>query len=839
MKLSELKTGESGVITKVSGRGAFRKRITEMGFVKGKTVNVIKNAPLQDPVEYNIMGYEVSLRRNEAALIDVITVDEAKHAVLENYNGVITEELLRDTAKKVGKTINVVLVGNPNAGKTSIFNFASGSHEHVGNYSGVTVDYKEASFKYKGYTFNITDLPGTYSLSAYTPEELYVRNYISENHPDVIVNVVDSSNLERNLYLTTQLIDMDVKVVLDLNMYDELERNGDKFDYKGLGKMIGIPMVPTVGSKGRGLNELFDTIINVYTDHDKTLRHIHINYGHDVESAICTLQQYLRRPVNFEAIDNYSTRFLSIKLLDKDREVRKLIEKLPQGAEILDVADKEIKRLEKHLNEDSETIITDAKYAFIAGALKETFREGSRGKRRSTETIDSFMTHKFFGFPIFLFFIWLTFFATFALGEYPKSFLEMGIGWLMDTLSTSMADGPFKDLLVNGIINGVGNVIVFLPNILILFFFISVLEDTGYMARAAFIMDKLMHKIGLHGKSFIPLIMGFGCNVPAIMATRTIESRSSRLLTMLIAPLMSCSARLPVYILILGAFFPDHAGTMLFVIYLVGILLAVLMALLFKNTMFRHKDVPFVMELPPYRVPTLKATMRHMWFKASQYLRKMGGIILVAVIFVWVLSYFPRNIKYSQDFKAEKQAVEKSYSDRIAANSSSEHAVKVLTQERDSLLRHLDNHMQSERQKGSYLGQVGLAIEPVMRPLGFDWKMSVALLSALPAKEIVVSTMGVIYQVEGDAEEDASSLIKKMREDRYATGPQKGEVVYTQPVALSFLMFVLIYFPCVAVVAALKKESGSWRWAVFAIFYTTALAWVVSFVVYNLAKLVM
>lgn len=839
MKLSELSTGESGVITKVSGRGAFRKRITEMGFVKGKTVNVVKNAPLLDPVEYNIMGYEVSLRRNEAALIDVITVEEAKHTVLDSFKGVITEDILRENANKLGKTINVALVGNPNAGKTSVFNFASGSHEHVGNYSGVTVEYKEAQFKYKGYTFNITDLPGTYSLSAYTPEEVYVRNYIVENNPDVIVNVVDASNLERNLYLTTQLIDMDLKVVVDLNMYDELERNGDRFDYKALGEMIGIPFVPTVGSKGRGLTQLYDTIINVYTDHDKTSRHIHINYGHDVEAAICTLQQQLRLPENRHQLVRYSTRFIAIKLLDKDREARKLVATLSNGSEIIAMADGEIKKLEKHLNDDSETIITDAKYAFVAGALKETFKEGGRRKRKSTEAIDAFMTHKFFGFPIFFFFIWLTFYATFALGEYPKGLLELGIDKLMILLNTSMAEGPFKDLLVNGIINGVGNVIVFLPNILILFFFISLLEDTGYMARAAFIMDKLMHKIGLHGKSFIPLIMGFGCNVPAIMATRTIESRSNRLLTMLISPLMSCSARLPVYILVLGAFFPNNAGTMLFGIYLLGIVLAIIMALIFKKTMFRHKDVPFVMELPPYRIPTLRATTRHMWFKGSQYLKKMGGIILVAVIFIWVLSYYPRDVRYTKDYEKNMVLVEQQFKQQTALLDPNAKGYVLLASQRDTLIRHIDAEMQSERQKNSYLGRIGVAIEPVMRPLGFDWKMSIALLSALPAKEIVVSTMGVIYQVENSDDGNTSSLIRKLQDDQYTIGPRKGERVFSQPVALSFLVFVLIYFPCVAVVAALKKESGSWRWALFTIFYTTALAWVVSFIVYNVAKMVL
>jgi len=832
MKLSELQNGEFGIISKVKGRGAFRKRITEMGFVKGKKVTVIKNAPLKDPIEYAIMGYEVSLRRNEASLVEVVTPNEAKQLIGINYSGVYStlseSHILESEAKTQSKVINVALVGNPNSGKTTLFNFASGSHEHVGNYSGVTVDSKIARFTYKGYTFNITDLPGTYSLTAYTPEEIYVRRYIHENTPDIVVNVVDASNLERNLYLTTQLIDMDIKVVVALNMYDELLQHGDHFDFKSLGKMIGIPFAPTVSSKGKGINNLFDTVINVYADKDKTLRHVHINYGEYIETSIKEIQQRVKENCNI-TID-YSSRYLSIKLLEKDKLANKLLSNSNNYEEIKRVAEQEIKKLESVFKEDSETLITDSKYGFIAGALKETLHESSHTRHKTTEIIDTLMTHRLFGFPIFIFFMWFTFYSTFTIGEYPMHWIDRGVHFISDLLSNSMANGPLKDLLIGGIINGVGSVIVFLPNILILFFFISILEDTGYMARAAFIMDKLMHKIGLHGKSFIPLVMGFGCNVPAIMATRTIENRNNRILTMLITPFMSCSARLPVYILIIGAFFPNHASTMLFAIYMVGILIAIVTALLFKRMFFRADDIPFVMELPPYRIPTIHSTFRHMWYKGSQYLRKMGGVILIAVIFIWALGYYPRNIKYSKDYNqliAEKVSL-------IKTNSSDSVTISKLQYE----VNNLEISKESERQEQSYLGRIGKFIEPVIVPLGFNWKMGVSLLSGVAAKEIVVSTLGVLYQAEKNADAHSSTLINKLKNETHKTGLKSGEKVFTPLNALSFLLFILIYFPCVAVIAAIKKESGNWKWAAFTIVSTTTLAWLVAFGVYQIGSLI-
>ena len=821
MRLSELRTGEKGVIVKVLGHGGFRKRIVEMGFIKGKTVEVILNAPLKDPIKYRLLGYEISLRRQEADMIEVVSEQEAR--TMQNpYHGSITEDVpvseseLVALAKGKRRTINVALVGNPNCGKTSLFNIASGAHEHVGNYSGVTVDAKEGFFDFQGYHFRIVDLPGTYSLSAYTPEELYVRKHIIEETPDVIINVVDSSNLERNFYLTTQLIDMNVRMVIALNMYDELESSGNKLDYIKLSQLIGVPMIPTVCRRGEGIDQLFHVIIGIYEGGDflsqkgeirseiledlrdwhKTyvpdhefgshkeeedarprgyMRHIHINHGPELERSIEEVKKAISQ--NEDIRHKYSTRFLSIKLLENDREIENFISTLPNGKEIIAIRNKETLRIRKVMNEDSEQAITDAKYGFITGALKETFTDNHLEKEQTTRVIDSIVTHRIWGYPIFFLFLYIMFEGTFVLGDYPMQ----GIEWLVDQLGNlirnNMAEGPLKDLLIDGIIGGVGGVIVFLPNILILYFFISILEDSGYMARAAFIMDKIMHRMGLHGKSFIPLIMGFGCNVPAIMATRTIEDRKSRLITMLVNPLMSCSARLPIYLVMIGAFFPNCASFMLLCIYTAGILLAVIMARIFSKFLVKGEDSPFVMELPPYRMPTSKSIMRHTWEKGAQYLKKMGGIIMIASIIIWFLGYYPRH----------------------------------------------DTHESvAEQQENSYIGQIGKAIEPVIKPLGFDWKLGIGLISGVGAKELVVSTLGVLYTNEGDVENVNLS----------------NRIPITPLVALAYMLFVLIYFPCIATFAAIKQESGSWKWAIFTAGYTTGLAWLIAFTVFQIGSLI-
>ena len=822
MRLSELNTGEKGVIVKVLGHGGFRKRIVEMGFIKGKTVEVILNAPLKDPIKYRLLDYEISLRRQEAEMIEVVSEQEAR-TTQSPYHGSITEEITVPEAEMVAlakgkrRTINVALVGNPNCGKTSLFNIASGAHEHVGNYSGVTVDAKEGFFDFQGYHFRIVDLPGTYSLSAYTPEEIYVRKHIIDETPDVIINVVDASNLERNFYLTTQLIDMNVRMVIALNMYDELEASGNKLDYLKLSQLFGVPMVPTVCRKGEGVDKLFHVIIGIYEgsdfltqkkaeirtevledlrdwhetyvpdhkfgshsdeDHMRPrgiFRHIHINHGPELERSIQAVKKLIS--VNEQIRHKYSTRFLAIKLLEDDKDIELFVETLPNGGEILALRDKEVQRIYNVMNEDSEQAITDAKYGFITGALKETFTDNHMEKEQTTRVIDSIVTHRIWGYPIFFLFLYIMFEGTFVLGDYPMQ----GIEWLVDQLGNlirnNMAEGPLKDMLVDGIIGGVGGVIVFLPNILILYFFISVMEDSGYMARAAFIMDKIMHRMGLHGKSFIPLIMGFGCNVPAIMASRTIEDRKCRLITMLVNPLMSCSARLPIYLVMVGAFFPNQASFVLLCIYATGIILAVLMARLFSKFLVKGDDAPFVMELPPYRMPTTKSILRHTWEKGAQYLKKMGGIIMIASIIIWFLGYYPQHDAY----------------ETVA-----------------------------EQQENSYIGQIGKAVEPVIEPLGFDWKLGIGLISGVGAKELVVSTLGVLYTNEEDVENVNLS----------------NRIPITPLAALAYMLFVLIYFPCIATLAAIKQESGSWKWALFAAGYTTVLAWCIAFVVYQLGNLI-
>jgi ferrous iron transport protein B len=829
MVLADLETGSSAVIAKIKGHGSFRKRITEMGFIRGKLVTVIKNAPLNDPIEYRILNYNISLRRSEASMIEVVNQNDVKNQLNGSFEGTITEEIIQSKAIERGKSINIALVGNPNCGKTTLFNYASDSKEHVGNYGGVTVDLKTAHFNFEGYLLNLTDLPGTYSITAYSPEELYVRNFIINEAPDLIINVIDSSNLERNLYLTTQLVDMDVRVVIALNMYDELLKNGAHFDYQTLSEMIGIPFVPTVSSKGKGISKLFRKVIETYEDQTSISKYTRINYGQVIENSILKIQENIVNKGNNAIFDKISPRFIAVKLLEKDKDIIKLVEKCNNSAEIMELSKTERELIKNSFQDDSETALTDARYGFIAGALKETYKESVVKRRRKTEMVDNFITHKVFGFPIFIFFMWLTFQSTFWFGQYPMDWIDKAVHLLGSFLDKTMAEGMLKDLLIDGIIGGVGSVIVFLPNILILFFFISLMEDTGYMARVAFIMDKIMHRVGLHGKSFIPLMMGFGCNVPAIMATRTLENRNDRILTILINPFMSCSARLPVYLVIIAAIFPNSAGTILFLLYITGIAIAAIVAILLKKLIFKSIEAPFVMELPPYRVPTFKSTSRHMWNKGQQYLQKMGGVILVASILIWALEYFPRTNTETARFNQEIAKLEIAQSkpvDTIITKNNILIANNMQSQihQTDSLKLVIEK----TRRENSYIGQIGKAIEPVMKPLGFDWKMSVSILTGIAAKEVVVSTLGVLYMADSEADENSASLKQALQKDNHLSKLS----------ALSFLLFVLIYFPCIAVVAAVKKETGHWKWALFMIAYTTALAWIVSFVVYQVGNLV-
>lgn len=819
MKLSEVKYSETVIISKILGHGSFRRRIAEMGFIRGKEIKVIKNAPFKGPFEFKILDYNVSLRKSEADLIEVVPVSDTALAGNGKYEGVIDRKISRKGNKAGSKTINIALVGNPNCGKTTLFNYISGSKERVGNYSGVTVDVKRAKLKAKGYTFNFYDLPGTYSLTAYSTEEIFVRKFIYEQTPDIVINVIDSTNLERNLFLTTQLIDMDLRIVGALNMYDELERKKIQFDYDAFSRLLGIPFVPTISSRGIGLDELTDTVIDVFEGREKIIRHIHINYGNDLEESIGRIRQTVRedKPIT----DKISSRFLALKLLEKDPHVQELLAGYSNFTAIRSITEREIKKIETLYKEDSETVITDAKYGFISGALKETYRNPYRKKRSNSEKIDDLLTHKYLGFPIFAAILFVMFYATFNLGAYPMDWIDKGMLLLGDFISGFMPEGMLRDLLINGIIGGAGSVLVFLPNILILFFFITLLEETGYMARASFIMDNVMHRFGLHGRSFIPLIMGFGCNVPAILSTRTMRDRSDRLLTMMIIPFMSCSARLPVYILIISAFFNQYQALILIGIYATGIIFAFITARILNLTVFKNKATPFVMELPPYRLTTPKNIVFHVWDKAKHYLKKVGTIILLGVIIVWALEYFPRETDRTTHYLAQLEAV----------NNNPDYP----EEQKEQLRTEISQSMEADRMIHSYLGKIGQWIEPVMRPLGFDWKMSISLIAGLPAKEIVVSTMGVIYQ--SSDEESTVNLKQKLKNEVHAQGPLKGEKVFSVPAALAFLIFILLYFPCIGVVAAIKNEAASWTWALFVVFYTTGLAWIMAFIVYHISNL--
>lgn len=819
LRLVDMPTGSQCVIVKLSGHGGFRHRLMELGFVRGEKVRVIKNAPLRDPIEYEIMQSHVSLRRIEAQHIEVVPLTD-ETAESYSFNGTITEETTRILGER-GKTISVALVGNPNCGKTSFFNHATGMREKVGNYSGVTVDSKIGIFKYKDYTIQIADLPGTYSLTEYTPEELYVREYVFDHHPDVVLNIVDASNLERNLFLTTQLIDMNLPMVMALNMFDELEHNHDKLDVKMLSRMLGFPIVPTVSSKGAGIEDVMKNIVDVYENMEQNTKHIHINYGADIEKSIEILKEIIKQDTVIDS--EYPARYIAIKLLENDQATLKSVERHVKIGELKKSAAEQREILEKSYREDAATVISGAKYGFVRGALAETYTVGKDRSKQKAYTIDNILTHKWLGFPILIFFLWFMFQMTFTLGAYPQVWLEMFFGWLGDVISRHMADGMLKDLIVDGIIAGVGGVCSFLPNILILFFFISILEDTGYMARAAFLMDKLMHRMGLHGKSFIPYIIGFGCSVPAIMATRTLENKKDRILTIITVPFMSCSARLPVYLLLISAIFTKHQGLILTSIYLFGVVMAVLTSLLMKKIAFKDNKDQFVMELPPYRLPTFRNAVVHMWDKSVQYLKKMGTVILVATVIIWALEYFPQHSPQIDRYTAQIE--------QILADTEMDEAVKA------TQIEQLEFDRSVVQTENSYIGRVGRAIAPVFKPLGFDWKMGVSLLTGLAAKEIVVSSMGVLYHADAEADEHSSALQASIQAQTWTSGELKGQKVFTPLVAYAFMIFILLYVPCVAAVTAVYKEAGG-KWATFTVLFNTLVAWIMAFLVYQIGMLI-
>ncbi|MBU1052332.1 MAG: ferrous iron transport protein B [Proteobacteria bacterium] len=720
------------------------------------------------------------------------------------------------------KNITIALAGNPNSGKTTIFNNITGSRQKIGNWPGVTVEKKEGLISKFGYDLKIVDLPGTYSLTPFSIEEIVARDFVLEESPDVVIDIIDSSNLERSLYLATQLREIDGKVLFVLNMADVVRSHGTKIDAQKLSSLLDVPVVFTVGNKNEGIDDLLKEAIKLAESNPVKKEKRNVKYSKDIENAIVRIQELIED----KAKDNlhYNTRWTSIKLLEDDKIVKeRFVQKTGNaGADIIN----EVQTLRKNLlnlyDEDPEIVMTDERYGFISGIIKEVQTISPKIRVDISRNIDLVLTNKFIGFPIFIFFIWAMFQLTFSLGAYPMDWLDKGIALLSLGFESVLPESIFKDLLINGIIAGVGSVIVFLPNILILFFCIALFEDTGYMARAAFLMDKIMHLIGLHGKSFIPMLMGFGCNVPAIMATRTLESEKDRILTILITPFMSCSAKLPVYIVLAGTFFAAKAGNVIFSLYLFGIVLSIVSGRLFRSTILKGVDAPFVMELPPYRVPMLKSLMIHMWDRSKMFLKKMGKIILIGSIIVWFLSSFPKNINYSIDYTSTINKINASFKEKIA--SANEEDKTLLNEQMLAEIADIRKKLNLEKTEKSYMGKIGKGVSPVFEPLGIDWRGSVSLLTGVFAKEIVVSTLGVLYSAEGS--DDKNALSNALRSSGM-----------TPLSALSMMVFVLLYLPCLATITMIKKETGSFKWTFFSITYSTVIAWVSAFCVYQGGRL--
>ena len=716
------------------------------------------------------------------------------------------------------KNLTIALAGNPNSGKTTIFNNITGTRQKVGTWPGVTVAKKEGRIHKYGYDLKIIDLPGTYSLTPFSIEEIVARNYVLDARPDVVVDIIDASNLERSLYLATQLRELDCKVLFALNMADVARSRGMKIDADKLSQLLDVPVVFTVGNKNEGIEALLKQAVKLAETDTTTPKRRNVKYSKDIESAITRLQHFIEEKT--DAKSPYNSRWTAIKLLEDDKIIKERIlqSAAEVGLEILQTNQALRKHLEQRFDDDPQIVMTDERYGFIAGIIKEIHTASTKQRVDISRNIDLVLTNRFIGFPIFLFFIWAMFQLTFTLGTYPMDWIDAGVGWLSATLDGLLPDSLFKALLLDGIIAGVGSVIVFLPNILILFFCIALFEDTGYMSRSAFLMDKIMHLIGLHGKSFIPMLMGFGCNVPAIMATRTLESEKDRILTILITPFMSCSAKLPVYIILAGAFFGVRAGTVIFAIYLLGITLSIITGRLFRSTLLRGVDAPFVMELPPYRVPMLKSLLIHMWDRSKMFLKKMGKVILIGSIIIWALSAFPRNVVYSVDYDSKINRVITSYTAQLDA--AAESAKPQIEKEKKAALVTVEKARQAEHVEKSFIGRIGKISAPVFAPLGIDWRGGVALLTGFVAKEIVVSTLGVLHAV-GD--EDASDALKAALR---ASG-------MTPLSALSMMVFVLLYLPCLASIAAIRRETGSFKWMLFSIAYSTTVAWAMAFIVYQ------
>ncbi len=720
------------------------------------------------------------------------------------------------------KRLTIALAGNPNSGKTTIFNRITGTRQKVGNWPGVTVEKKEGTVFRHGYELKIIDLPGTYSLTPYSIEEIVARNYILDETPDVVIDIIDASNLDRSLYLATQIRELDCKVMFALNMADVARTRGSKIDANKLSELLDVPVAFTVGNKNEGIDELLSMAIK-WAETDTSSRPARrVQYSKDIEEAIDKLSQAIAASAAGKLA--YTTRWTAIKLLEDDKIVReRLVEKTGAAAEgIFQLTASLRDHLRSRFDDDPEIIMTDERYGFIAGIVKEVLVNTNRQRIDMSRNIDLVLTNRFLGFPIFIFFIWAMFQLTFTLGEYPMLVIETAVDGVSAVLAHLLPQGLIRDLLLDGIVAGIGSVIVFLPNILILFFCIAIFEDTGYMARSAFLMDKVMHLIGLHGKSFIPMLMGFGCNVPAIMATRTLESEKDRILTILITPFMSCSAKLPVYIVLAGTFFGARAGSIIFAIYLFGIILSMATGRIFRSTLLKGADAPFVMELPPYRAPTLNSLLIHMWDRSKIFLKKMGGVILVGSVIIWFMTAFPRTVVYSKDYAAEAARLAAAYEEKI--RTAPEDQIALLETRKDEALVAIERARHSERIAHSLMGRIGNALAPVFAPLGIDWRGGVALVSGFVAKEIVVSTLGVLYAAGESDDSDALRTALKASD-------------MTPLAALSMMVFVLLYLPCLATVIAIRRETGSLKWMFFSIFYSTSVAWLAAFCVYQTGRL--
>jgi len=846
--LSEMKVGEKGLILSVQAKGEIRRRILDMGLVSGVNFRVVRMAPLGDPIEIRLRGFHLSLRKEEAATISVLLkghMGDGKPMSQHGSRHVRPRHLRRHSAarkeffearlhgqkeyipqRKYGplhspqshksgsngnrKDISVALVGNPNSGKTSIFNLLVGSNRTVGNFSGVTVEKYEGVVKHKGYTIRVIDLPGTYSLSAYSPEEVITRNYLLNEETDVVIDVVDGSNLERNLYLTTQLMELETDVLVAMNMFDEVKKSGIQIDFKQLQTLLGSHVIPTSAVTKTGFSSLLDHVIRVF-EGKITISKNKLTYSDRMEEVISELEEKITGDPELTA--QYSSRWLSIKLLENDQMVVDLLRESDIFETLKPILEEASKYYGEKYRSDTELIITEDRHSFIRGAMKETVKEGEKGKITLTDKIDSVLLNRLMGLPIFIAIMWLMFQFTFTLGQPFVELIESGFSLAGRELSSLLPEGVFRSLLTDGVIAGVGGVIVFIPNIILLFLAIAVLEGSGYMARAAFVIDKVMHKAGLHGKSFIPMLTGFGCSVPAIMATRTLKNRSDRIVTMMIIPFMSCGAKLPVYILLIGAFFPPAvAGNVLFGIYMFGVLIAIISAKILKKAFFKGESEPFVMELPPYRMPTVKSVIYQTSFKARMYLKKAGTIILLASILIWGASNFPKDQQLeTESVQAREKVMKKN---------------DISDMDKEKMIRNMEFNHRSRQLQYSIAGRIGKFIEPGISPLGFDWRIGVALTAGFAAKEIVVSTLATIFSL-GEVEKDATDLENRLKDD-------PG---FSIPVALSLMIFVLLYVPCIAATTVFHKESGSWRWTRFYILYTISVAWAMSFIVYRVSLL--